>query len=203
MPLMPAYPAQDCISAPHQIDHRWRGDDIRSKACNRETSVRPTADRASPRLRRIRSQSALRLPIKQAGPAADRRQRSERSRSRPGSGRGLRLVEAIAALHHVRIELTDNDPNLDVICWRFDLSRSCQLIFPDNALTAVRLAFYAVLDPIPCFGEQANDTEKLAPAVFLIPIGGKADRLANREFGRRHRTSLPIVFTDSCGFSEA
>src|SRR5215471_13846707 len=35
----------------------------------------------------------------------------------------------------------------------------------------------AVLGRVSCFGEQANDVEKLAPGVFLIPIGRKADRL--------------------------
>jgi signal transduction histidine kinase len=40
--------------------------------------------------------------------------RLERSRSTPGSGLGLSLVEAIAALHQVGIELTDNAPGLSV-----------------------------------------------------------------------------------------
>jgi signal transduction histidine kinase len=40
--------------------------------------------------------------------------RLERSRSTPGSGLGLSLVEAIAALHLAGIELTDNGPGLCV-----------------------------------------------------------------------------------------
>ncbi|MBO0736258.1 MAG: HAMP domain-containing protein [Alphaproteobacteria bacterium] len=38
--------------------------------------------------------------------------RLESSRSTPGSGLGLSLVEAIARLHRVRIDLADNDPGL-------------------------------------------------------------------------------------------
>ena len=64
-----------------------------------------------------------------------------------------------------------------------------KLVFPNDALTAVRLAFEAVLGRVSCFGEQANDIEELASGVFLIPIGRKADRLTNRELMGRHRTS--------------
>jgi len=70
-----------------------------------------------------------------------------------------------------------------------DLSRSRKLVFPNDALTSVRLAFEAVLGRVSCFGEQANDVEELASGVFLIPIGRKADRLTNRELMGRHRTS--------------
>jgi signal transduction histidine kinase len=38
--------------------------------------------------------------------------RLESSRSTPGSGLGLSLVAAVAALHQIRIELADNDPGL-------------------------------------------------------------------------------------------
>jgi len=41
--------------------------------------------------------------------------RLESSRSTPGSGLGLSLVAAIAALHQIRVELTDNDPGLRVL----------------------------------------------------------------------------------------
>jgi signal transduction histidine kinase len=54
-------------------------------------------------------------------PVADRERVFQRffrlanSRSTPGSGLGLSLVKAIAALHQVSIELTDNDPGLRVL----------------------------------------------------------------------------------------
>jgi signal transduction histidine kinase len=41
--------------------------------------------------------------------------RLESSRSTPGSGLGLSLVEAIATLHQVGVELTDNSPGLRVV----------------------------------------------------------------------------------------
>ena len=64
----------------------------------------------------------------------------------------------------------------------------------------VGLAFDTVLARVPCFGEQANDLEEFAFGVFLIPIGRKADRLANHELGCCHRTSQHIVFMS--GFAE-
>jgi hypothetical protein len=59
--------------------------------------------------------------------------------------------------------------------------RSCELVFPDDALVAVGLTFDAVLKHVPCFGELANDFEESAFCVFLIPARRKPDRLANRE----------------------
>jgi signal transduction histidine kinase len=40
--------------------------------------------------------------------------RLEISRTTPGSGLGLSLVAAIAALHDARLELSDNEPGLRV-----------------------------------------------------------------------------------------
>ena len=40
--------------------------------------------------------------------------RLDASRATAGSGLGLSLVAAIAELHHVRVELTDNKPGLRV-----------------------------------------------------------------------------------------
>jgi signal transduction histidine kinase len=40
--------------------------------------------------------------------------RSEQSRTTQGSGLGLALVAAVAALHHVKVSLRDNQPGLDV-----------------------------------------------------------------------------------------
>jgi signal transduction histidine kinase len=54
------------------------------------------------------------IPIADRGRVFQRFYRLESSRSTPGSGLGLSLVEAIAALHGVSIELTDNGPGLRV-----------------------------------------------------------------------------------------
>ncbi len=43
--------------------------------------------------------------------------RADDSRSTPGSGLGLSLVQAVAQLHRARIELTDNHPGLRVTLW--------------------------------------------------------------------------------------
>jgi signal transduction histidine kinase len=55
------------------------------------------------------------IPVDERGSVFQRFYRLERSRSTPGSGLGLSLVEAIAALHQIDIELTDNDPGLRVV----------------------------------------------------------------------------------------
>ncbi len=54
------------------------------------------------------------IPVADRGRVFQRFYRLESSRSTPGSGLGLSLVEAIAALHGVSIELTDNGPGLRV-----------------------------------------------------------------------------------------
>jgi signal transduction histidine kinase len=54
------------------------------------------------------------IPVAERRPVFQRFYRLESSRSTPGSGLGLSLVQAIAALHQVSIELTDNDPGLRV-----------------------------------------------------------------------------------------
>ena len=54
------------------------------------------------------------IPVAERGRVFRRFYRLESSRSTPGSGLGLSLVEAIAALHRVSIELTDNGPGLRV-----------------------------------------------------------------------------------------
>jgi signal transduction histidine kinase len=38
--------------------------------------------------------------------------RLDRSRNLPGAGLGMALAAAIAALHHIRLDLTDNQPGL-------------------------------------------------------------------------------------------
>jgi hypothetical protein len=49
--------------------------------------------------------------------------------------------------------------------------RSCELIFPDDALVTVGLALDAVLERAPCFGEQAHDLEEPA---FVCAVAGQA-----------------------------
>jgi signal transduction histidine kinase len=60
------------------------------------------------------SDSGPGIPAEERARVFQRFYRLERSRSTPGSGLGLSLVEAIAALHQVGIELTDNRPGLRV-----------------------------------------------------------------------------------------
>src|SRR5271155_4933161 len=54
------------------------------------------------------------IPVADRGRVFQRFYRLESSRSTPGSGLGLSLVEAIAALHQVSVELSDNRPGLRV-----------------------------------------------------------------------------------------
>jgi signal transduction histidine kinase len=60
------------------------------------------------------SDSGPGIPAEERTRVFQRFYRLERSRSTPGSGLGLSLVEAIAALHQIGIELTDNGPGLRV-----------------------------------------------------------------------------------------
>jgi signal transduction histidine kinase len=55
------------------------------------------------------------IPVEDRKRVFQRFYRLERSRSTPGSGLGLSLVDAIATLHQVSIELTDNHPGLRVV----------------------------------------------------------------------------------------
>ena len=60
------------------------------------------------------SDSGPGIPAEERAHVFQRFYRLERSRSTPGSGLGLSLVEAIAALHQTDIELIDNGPGLRV-----------------------------------------------------------------------------------------
>jgi signal transduction histidine kinase len=69
------------------------------------------------------SRSTIAVTVNDSGPGIPSEQRAhvfqrfyrlERSRSTPGNGLGLSLVEAIATLHQIGIELTDNAPGLRV-----------------------------------------------------------------------------------------
>ena len=74
--------------------------------------------------------------------------------------------------------------------WHMDLLRSCKLVFSNDALVPVGLAFNAVLEHVPCLGEEANDFEEPAfCSVFLIPIRRKPNCLANRKFMGGHLIS--------------
>jgi signal transduction histidine kinase len=88
-----------------------------------ENAMKHSPMRASIALRTIPSAASIAVTVVDTGPgipAADRDRvfqrfyRLEGSRSTPGSGLGLSLVEAIAVLHRVSIELTDNNPGLRV-----------------------------------------------------------------------------------------
>lgn len=54
------------------------------------------------------------IPIEEHTKVFHRLYRSEQSRTTPGSGLGLSLVAAIAALHHAKVSLHDNCPGLGV-----------------------------------------------------------------------------------------
>jgi hypothetical protein len=62
-----------------------------------------------------------------------------------------------------------------------------ELIFSDDALVTVGLAFNAELEHVPCLEEQPNDLEESAfYTVFLIPIRRKSNCLANHKFMGGH-----------------
>src|SRR5215468_1936972 len=89
-----------------------------------ENAMKHSPPGASIALTTMQSPNALAVAVMDSGPgipAAERQRvfqrfyRLERSRSTPGSGLGLSLVAAVAALHQVSIELTDNRPGLRVV----------------------------------------------------------------------------------------
>ena len=72
------------------------------------------------------SDSGPGIPNEQRARVFQRFYRLERSRSTPGNGLGLSLVEAIAALHQIGIELADDAPGLRVTM-RFQAPDQCTL----------------------------------------------------------------------------
>jgi signal transduction histidine kinase len=89
-----------------------------------ENAMRHSPTGASITLTAMQSPNAIAVAVIDNGPGIpvdDRKRvfqrfyRLQRSRSTPGSGLGLSLVEAIAALHQVSIELIDNNPGLRVV----------------------------------------------------------------------------------------
>jgi signal transduction histidine kinase len=88
-----------------------------------ENAMKHSPRRASISLVASESSSTIAVAVNDSGPGIPSEQRTrvfqrfyrlERSRNTPGSGLGLSLVEAIAALHQIGIELTDNAPGLRV-----------------------------------------------------------------------------------------
>jgi signal transduction histidine kinase len=88
-----------------------------------ENAMKHSPREASVGLAASESPSTITLTVSDNGPgipAEERKRvfrrfyRLEGSRTTPGSGLGLSLVEAIAALHDVSIDLTDNAPGLRV-----------------------------------------------------------------------------------------
>ena len=67
--------------------------------------------------------------------------------------------------------------------WIFTLE---QLIFSGDALVTVSLAFNAILENVPRFGEQANDFEEPRVFVFLTQIRRKANFLTHRKIMGGH-----------------
>ena len=57
------------------------------------------------------------IPAKERGHVFKRFYRLEHSRNTPGNGLGLNFVSAIANLHDVHIEMTDNSPGLKIELW--------------------------------------------------------------------------------------
>ncbi len=88
-----------------------------------ENAMKHSPKRASISVVTSGSASTIAVAVNDSGPGIpaeervrvfERFYRLERSRSTPGNGLGLSLVEAIAALHQIDIELTDNAPGLRV-----------------------------------------------------------------------------------------
>jgi len=73
-----------------------------------------TAVASSTEIKVIVSDDGPGIPVAERGNVFKRFYRVESSRSTPGSGLGLSLVDAIANLHHTRVDLADNDPGLRV-----------------------------------------------------------------------------------------
>jgi hypothetical protein len=70
-------------------------------------------------------------------------------------------------------------------------SSSGELVFPDNAFMAVKLALYPILKNAGGFGQQANDLEaSSAAAAVLVSIGREANGLSNRKLVCRHLWTL-------------
>jgi len=88
-----------------------------------ENAMKHSPRGASVDLRTSETPNSIAVAVNDTGPGIPAEERAhvfqrfyrlERSRSTPGSGLGLSLVEAIAGLHQAGIELVDNGPGLSV-----------------------------------------------------------------------------------------
>jgi hypothetical protein len=68
-------------------------------------------------------------------------------------------------------------------------SRTGELVFSNDALLAVDLAFDAVLGRVSRFREPANNLKEIAFGMLLTLIWRKVNRLAHRKLVRCHRSS--------------
>jgi len=99
------------------------------------------------------------IPAEERGHVFQRFYRLESSRSTPGSGLGLSLVEAIAALHQVSIELTDNGPGLRVML-RF-LAPDQQILAGDRLAKHRTKAEPWAVSGHPPVRQQAHNIERI------------------------------------------
>ena len=110
-----------------------------------ENAMKHSPTRASIGLSTSNTPSTIAVTVNDSGPGVPAEERArvfqrfyrlERSRSMPGSGLGLSLVEAIASLHDVSVELTDNGPGL---CVTLRFSRLTNQLRFDRQLAEERL----------------------------------------------------------------
>ena len=99
-----------------------------------ENAMKHSPAGASIDLVTIESPGAITVTVTDSGPGIPTEERArvfqrfyrlETSRSTPGSGLGLSLVEAIAALHQVHVELSDNSPGLREVILQI-VFRNCE-----------------------------------------------------------------------------
>jgi hypothetical protein len=73
---------------------------------------------------------------------------------------------------------------------RHSRSRACELVFPDDAFVAVRLAFHPILQNTRRLGKQPDNLEAASRRADLIAIGQQADQLADGKFMSCHSNLL-------------
>jgi signal transduction histidine kinase len=134
-----------------------------------ENAMKHSPNRSSITVTTSASPSSVAVAVSDSGPGIPagerlnvfrRLYRLERSRSTPGSGLGLSLVAAIAALHQIRIEVTDNEPGLRVTL-RFQAPG--QNTRGENRLASSQMQ-----------GERAVQRQLLSPQLGTEDIPGKS-----------------------------